>query len=119
MNEQNTTNQPVETIRDGSLKATIWQNQGENGPYFTTTLAKTYEDRDGKLRDTYGFTGSELLRVAELARTAYAQSIALRREPEPQVEPQREEPRRRGGNTSGYARRRSHEGLSECFPGFE
>lgn len=119
MNEQSTTNQPVETFRDGSLKATIWQNQGENGPYFTTTLAKTYEDRDGKLRDTFSFTGSELLRVAELARTAYAHSTALRRELEPQTEQHRDEPRRRGSNTSGHTRRRSHDGLSDYFPSFD
>ena len=76
--------QPVETIRDGSLKATIWQNEGDHGPYYTTTLAKTYEDRAGKPQDTHSFTGPELLRIAELARTAYARSVSLRRQPSPQ-----------------------------------
>ncbi|MCB1682366.1 MAG: hypothetical protein KDI65_10595 [Alphaproteobacteria bacterium] len=62
---------PVDVIRDGALKATIWENEGENGVYFSTVLARTYEDTDGRLRDTHSFTGSDLLRVAELARRAY------------------------------------------------
>ena len=34
---------PVEVLRDGALKATIWENEGENGTYFTTTFARTYQ----------------------------------------------------------------------------
>lgn len=71
---------PADVLRDGALKATIWKNSGEKGPYFTTTLAKTYEDRNGKPRDTHSFSGSDLLRVAELARDAYARSNQLRRD---------------------------------------
>lgn len=71
---------PADTIRDGALKATIWENQGENGVYHTTTLARTYEDRNGDLRDTNSFSGTDLLRIAELARAAYARSNDLRRE---------------------------------------
>ena len=68
------TNQPGEppwdVLRDGSLKATIWHNEGENGVYFTTTLSKTFE-QNGKLRDGQSFSGADLLRIAELARQAY------------------------------------------------
>lgn len=62
---------PVDVIRDGALKATIWENDGENGVYFSTVLARTYEDTDGRLRDTHSFNGTDLLRIAELARRAY------------------------------------------------
>lgn len=79
MNTENR-NQPVETIRDGALKATLWQNEGEKGPYFSVTLAKTYKDDKGQYRDTQSFTGSETLRIAELARTAYSRTNELRRE---------------------------------------
>ena len=120
-NNTTPSNPPAETLRDGSLKATIWRNEGESGPYFTTTFAKTYETQNGKLRDTTGFTGPELLRVAELARAAYAHTITLRRDPEPQGEQSREEPepRRSGGGTSQYARRRSPDGLSDHFPSYD
>jgi hypothetical protein len=84
-------NPPLEVLRDGSLKATIWENAGENGPYFTTTFARTYQANDGSLKDSHSFSGSELLRVAELARQAYATVSAFRRDHAPEPEPQHEE----------------------------
>ena len=78
---------PADVLRDGALKATIWENHGEKGPYFTTTLAKTYEDRNGKPRDTHSFSGSDLLRIAELARNAYGRSNELRRDLKQQRDP--------------------------------
>ncbi|MEM7651525.1 MAG: hypothetical protein AAF204_05535 [Pseudomonadota bacterium] len=71
---------PADVLRDGALKATIWQNEGEKGPYFTTKLAKTYEDKNGNIRDTDNFGQNDLLRIAELARSAYARGNELRRE---------------------------------------
>ncbi len=73
-------NKPIDVLRDGSLKATIWENHGENGTYFSGTLAKTYEDKDGKLKDSHSFSGSDWLRISELARQAYARTTQLRRE---------------------------------------
>jgi hypothetical protein len=37
-NERSTeqTRQPADVIRDGSLKATIWRNEGEDGPFYPT-----------------------------------------------------------------------------------
>ena len=62
---------PAATLRDGNLKATIWQNEGEKGAYFTTTFAKTYRDQQsGELRDTNVFTSNDLLKISELAREA-------------------------------------------------
>lgn len=71
---------PADVIRDGALKATIWENASEKGPYHTTTLAKTFEDKSGKLRDTHSFSNNDLLRVSELARQAYTRSNELRRD---------------------------------------
>ena len=61
---------PVETLRDGFLKVTIWQNDGEKGPYFTASFTKTYE-KEGELHDGHSFHSSDLLGVSELARQAY------------------------------------------------
>ncbi len=72
--------QPADVIRDGSLKATIWRNEGEDGPFYSTSLARTFEDRDGNLRDAHSFSGSDLLKVSELARKAYDRTAELRRE---------------------------------------
>jgi len=86
-------NRPIDTIRDGKLKASIWENEGEKGPYFTTTLAKTYQDREGNLQDTQNFTASDLLRVSELARSAYHRSRDLRREVNQSQRPDNDEGR--------------------------
>lgn len=74
------TRPPADVIRDGALKATIWRNEGEDGPFYSTSLARTFEDRDGNLRDAHSFSGSDLLKVSELARKAYDRSNELRRE---------------------------------------
>jgi hypothetical protein len=67
-------------IRDGSLKASIFHNVSEDGKaYYTTKLAKTYTDQDGNPRDTQNFSQSDLLRVAELGREAYAKINGLKR----------------------------------------
>jgi hypothetical protein len=81
-------NAPVEVLRDGALKATIWENAGENGPYFTTTFARTYQASDGSLKDAHSFSGSEMLRVPELPRQAYSTVSAYRRDHAPEPEPQ-------------------------------
>ena len=73
-------NQPADVTRDGNLKATTWRNEGENGPYYSTTFARSYQDENGKFHDSHSFSGSELLRISELARGAYARSNELRRE---------------------------------------
>ncbi|MBB5353699.1 hypothetical protein HNR46_003960 [Haloferula luteola] len=83
---------PAETLRDGFVKVTIWSNEGEKGPFFTATVAKTYE-KDGKYYDGHSFNASDLLVIAELARLAYQdireRRAALSREaqeaPEPKV----------------------------------
>ena len=58
---------PADVLRDGALKATIWENDGEKGRYYNTTLAKTFEDRSGNLRDTHSFSNHEqLLKLAKI-----------------------------------------------------
>ena len=134
--DDNRGNQPAMTLRDGSLKAVIWENEGEKGPYFSTQLAKTYEDRDGKLRDTHSFSGTELLRVAELARQAYGASNELRldRNQAPERDPQaefdqrdraprrnsgsRQQSRAGGGRDRDRTPRRSDPGLRDDFRAF-
>ncbi|KCZ89727.1 hypothetical protein [Hyphomonas jannaschiana] len=73
-------NPPVETLRDGPLKASIFRNEGENGPFFITVLSKTYKDERGELRDTNAFSAGDLLPVSELGRQAHHRVNELRRE---------------------------------------
>ncbi|MEM7667964.1 MAG: hypothetical protein AAF317_02290 [Pseudomonadota bacterium] len=90
-------NQPTETLRDGSLKATVWENQNDKGEsFFSVTLAKTYEDRDGKLKDGHSFSQSDLLRIAELAREAHGVVRDIRRERAQEATADRNPPPREG-----------------------
>ncbi len=86
-NKTHTPNQPFDVLRDGALKATLWENEGQSGPFLSITLSKTYEDRNGDLQDGNSFAGGELLRIAELARIAHMENLeyrkTLRAEPEP------------------------------------
>ncbi len=71
---------PADVLRDGNIKATIWKNERENGPSFSTVFARTWQDEEGGYRDSHSFSGTELLRVSELARGAYTRTIELRQE---------------------------------------
>ncbi|MBO6559440.1 MAG: hypothetical protein JJ959_02840 [Nisaea sp.] len=74
------TNKPADVIRDTNLKASIWRNESETGPFYATTITRTYKDRDGEYRDTNSFVAGDLLKVAELARKAYERTNELSRD---------------------------------------
>lgn len=78
MSEQN--KGPIDTIYDGNLRAKIWERKSDKGAFYSTTLARTYKDADGNLRDSHDFAGTDLLRVSELSRKAYDRTNELRRE---------------------------------------
>lgn len=71
---------PADVLRDGNIKATIWKNERENGPSFSTVFSRTWQDEDGAYKDSHSFSGTELLRVSELARGAYTRTVELRQE---------------------------------------
>lgn len=66
-----TKRRPVETLRDGAIKAAIWRNESENGAFFSVTFDRTYTDENGKAQSNDSFSGSQLLRLARLAEKAY------------------------------------------------
>ena len=73
-------NKPTETLRDGQLKATIWERSSEKGVFFSVELTRSYRDKDGKWHDHTGFVGDELLRIARLAGKAYDRTAELRQQ---------------------------------------
>ena len=46
-----TNNKPTHTLRCGNIKATIWQNVSEKGPFFATTFS-----RPSKISPAHGGT---------------------------------------------------------------
>ena len=79
-------NKPVQTIRDGDLKATIWKNFGEKGSFYSVDISRTYQDDQGNYHDAHSFSGSELLRVARLANIAYDEIAQHRAEDREQTQ---------------------------------
>ena len=77
----NAGNGPVDTLRDRSIKASIWRNEtekdGRKRVFFTTSYSRTYEDDDGNLRDSHSFSGAQNLQVARLAQKAYDRELEL------------------------------------------
>lgn len=69
---------PIDTLRDGSLKATIWKNSGEKGDFYSVNITRTYKDEADNYHDSDSFTGVQLLRVAHLATRAYDRIGELR-----------------------------------------
>ncbi len=94
--EDDAPERPADTIRDGSLKASIWRNEGDKGPYYATEFARTYTDADGNPRDSRSFVGGDLLKLSELARKAYDRTTELRREDREQDRADFREARRSG-----------------------
>lgn len=62
-------NRPAHEIRLGRIKATIWANQADNGPWFNVTLSRNYKDGD-EWKSSASFGRDELLSVAKVADMA-------------------------------------------------
>ena len=69
---------PIETLRDSKLSASIWQNSGDKGLFYTVTFERVYTGEDGKPKSASSFSGSDLLRISHLAAKAYDRCQALR-----------------------------------------
>lgn len=73
-------NKPIDTLRDGAVKATIWKNPGGEGrpDFYSVSLTRTWKDDKGDYHDSDSFTGTDLLIVSRLAGEAYTRVSELR-----------------------------------------
>ena len=55
------------TLRCGNIKATIWQNFSEKGPFFATTFPRPFKDQSGAWHNGTSF-GLNVLTVAREAK---------------------------------------------------
>ena len=51
---------PATTLRCGNIKATIWQNVSEKGPFFATTFSRPFKDHSGAWRNGTSFGLNDL-----------------------------------------------------------
>ncbi|SLM48059.1 conserved protein of unknown function [Nitrospira japonica] len=73
--------QPANTLRFGNIKATIWENGSENGPFFATTFSRPYKDQSGAWRNgaSFGLNDLEALRTVARQAQEWIATHALRR----------------------------------------
>ena len=62
---------PVKEFRSGNIRAVVWQNESENGKWFSIVLSRSYKKSDGTWQETNQFNRDDLLVVSKLAEFAY------------------------------------------------
>jgi hypothetical protein len=65
-----TNNKPANTLRCGSIKATIWENTSEKSPFFATTFSRKFKDQSGEWRNGTSFSLNDLEALLMVAREA-------------------------------------------------
>ena len=65
-----TNNKPANQLRCGNIKATIWQNVSENGPFFATTFSRPFKDQAGAWRNGSSFGLNDLEALLTVAYEA-------------------------------------------------
>ena len=58
---------PATTLRCGNIKATIWQNVSEKGPFFATTFTRPFKDQSGEWRNGTSFGLNDLEALMNVA----------------------------------------------------
>lgn len=61
-----TKNRPVHEVRFGRLKAAIWRQESDKGPWYSVTFSRSYQDANGQWQNTTSFGVRDLLEVAKL-----------------------------------------------------
>ena len=65
-----TNNKPANMLRCGSIKATIWENTSEKGPFYSTTFSRPFKDHSGAWRNGTSFGLNDLEAIVSVAREA-------------------------------------------------
>jgi len=72
---------PATTLRCGNIKATIWQNVSEKGPFFATTFSRPFKDQSGAWRNgtSFGLNDLEALMNVAFEAKEWINAHALKR----------------------------------------
>ena len=65
-----TNKKPANTLRCGNIKATIWQNTGERGSFFSTTFSRPFKDQSCAWRNAASFGLNDLEALMNVALEA-------------------------------------------------
>lgn len=62
---------PAFECRYGRLRATIWKQESDKGPWYTVVLTRSYQDQQGEWHSAQSFGRDDLLVVAKLCDQAH------------------------------------------------
>lgn len=62
---------PVQTLRLGRIKASIWENTSEQRTFYNVKFSRLYVDEQKKFHDSDSFGRDDLLLVSKLADLAH------------------------------------------------
>ena len=64
---------PIHTVRDGAIHVAIWRNEkaDRDGFWYEAKPGRTYTDENEQAQTAQTFSGTDLLVLAEVTRTAY------------------------------------------------
>ncbi|GIW76735.1 MAG: hypothetical protein KatS3mg104_1798 [Phycisphaerae bacterium] len=65
-------NKPIHTIRYKNLRASVWENNGANGPFHSVTFSRSYRDKDEQWHDVTSFNAGDLPLLAKLANDTHS-----------------------------------------------
>ncbi|HEV8327628.1 MAG TPA: hypothetical protein VGQ08_09095 [Nitrospiraceae bacterium] len=65
-----TMTKPANRLRCGNIKATIWENNSEKGPFFAATFSRPFKDQSGAWRNGTSFALNDLEALVSVAREA-------------------------------------------------
>ena len=76
-----TNNKPANTLRCADIKATIWENVSEKGPFFATTFSRPFKDQSAAWRNgtSFGLNDLEALLTIALEAQEWIADHALKR----------------------------------------
>ena len=63
-------NKPIKEIRIGAIRASIWENQTDDGARYNTTFSRLYKDGES-WKSTDSFGRDDLLVLAKVADAAH------------------------------------------------
>ena len=72
---------PAHTLRCGNIKATIWQNHSEKGPFFATTFSRPFKDQSALWRNgtSFGLNDLEALLIVASEAKNWIAAHAMKR----------------------------------------
>ena len=70
---------PIDEVRIGRVKATIWKNGTEDAPRYNVTFSRLYKDSD-QWQSTPSFGRNDLLTLAKVADLAHTRIYSLPQE---------------------------------------